>query len=138
MEERSRLKKHLITYLCVLALGAVYFIWIKVTGIGIPCIFRLITGWSCPGCGVTTLILSALAGRFDLARDANPFLFYTWPLIAGFLIWAEVKAIKGRKYKADKIVNILMFAYIGALLIYGIVRNWGVPPHFVRMGASLH
>ena len=138
MEERSRLKKHLITYLCVLALGAVYFIWIKVTGIGIPCIFHLLTGWSCPGCGVTTLILSVVHGRFDLARDANPFLFYTWPLIAGFIIYAEVKAIKRKRYKADKIVNILMFAYIGALIVFGVVRNWGVPLHLVRMGASLH
>ena len=138
MDERSRLKKHLIAYLCVLALGAAYFIWITVTGIGIPCIFHLLTGWSCPGCGVTTLIMSVAAGRFDLARAANPFLFYTWPLIAGFVIYSEVKAIKGKKYKADKIVDILTFAYIGALLVFGVVRNWGVPPHFVWMGASLH
>ena len=138
MAEKTRLKKRLVTYLCVLAVGVVYFIWLKLTGIGIPCIFHELTGWSCPGCGVTTLIMSITAGRPDLARAANPFLFYTWPLILGFLIWNEVKVIKGKTYKADKIINILLIFYIIALIAFGVLRNWGVPPHFVWMGASLH
>jgi len=138
MAEKTRLKKRLVTYLCVLAVGVVYFIWLKLTGIGIPCIFHELTGWSCPGCGVTTLIMSIAAGRPDLARAANPFLFYTWPLILGFLIWNEVKVIKGKTYKADKIINILLIFYIIALIAFGVLRNWGVPPHFVWMGASLH
>ena len=138
MAEKTRLKKRLVTYLCVLAVGVVYFIWLKLTGIGIPCIFHELTGWSCPGCGVTTLIMSIAAGRPDLARAANPFLFYTWPLILGFLIWNEVKVIKGKTYKADKIINILLIFYIIALIAFGVLRNWGDPPHFVWMGASLH
>lgn len=138
MAEKTRLKKRLVTYLCVLAVGVVYFIWLKLTGIGIPCIFHELTGWSCPGCGVTTLIMSIAAGRPDLARAANPFLFYTWPLILGFLIWNEVKVIKGKTYKADKIINLLLIFYIIALIAFGVLRNWGVPPHFVWMGASLH
>ena len=138
MAEKTRLKKRPVTYLCVLAVGVVYFIRLKLTGIGIPCIFHELTGWSCPGCGVTTLIMSIAAGRPDLARAANPFLFYTWPLILGFLIWNEVKVIKGKTYKADKIINILLIFYIIALIAFGVLRNWGVPPHFVWMGASLH
>ena len=138
MDEKSRLKKRLVTYICVLAAGVVYFIWIKLTGIGIPCIFHELTGWSCPGCGVTTLIMSVAAGRLDLARAANPFLFFTWPLIVFFLVWNEIEVIKGKKFKADKIVQILLIAYIAALLIFGVTRNIGLPPHFVRMGASLH
>ena len=138
MAEKTRLKKRLVTYICVLAAGVVYFIWLKLTGIGIPCIFHELTGWSCPGCGVTTLIMSVAAGRLDLARAANPFLFYTWPLILGFIIWNEVKVIKGKTYKADKIINILLIAYIIAFIAFGVLRNWGVPPHFVWTGASLH
>lgn len=138
MDEKTRLRKRLITYICVLGAGAVYFIGLRSTGIGIPCIFHELTGWSCPGCGVTTLIMSLAAGRFDLARAANPFLFYTWPLIAGFLVWNEVKVIRGRTYKADRIVNILLIAYVIAFIAFGVLRNAGTAPHFVRMGASLH
>lgn len=51
------MKKKAGTIWTVLAVGVIYFCWLKVTGIGIPCIFRKITGWYCPGCGITTLIL---------------------------------------------------------------------------------
>ena len=138
MDEKSRLRRHLVTYLCVLAAGAVYFIWLKLTGVGIPCVFREFTGWSCPGCGVTTLIMSIAAGRFDLAKAANPFLYYTWPLIPGFLIWNEVKVIKGKTYKADKMINILLLIYVISFIAFGVLRNRGVSPHFVFTGASLH
>lgn len=138
MDVKARLKKRSVTYLCVLAAGVAYYIWVRITGIGIPCIFHEITGWSCPGCGVTTLIMSAAAGRFDQARSANPFLFYTWPLILFFIVWNEIKLIKGRKYRADKLIEVLMLLYVIALIVFGIARNIGTVPHFVRIGASLH
>lgn len=138
MELKSRLKKRLFAYLCILASGAAYFIWLKITGIGIPCIFRELTGWSCPGCGVTTLIMCIISGRFDLARAANPFLFFTWPMILFFIVWNEIRLITGKKRCADKGVDMLLILYVIALIIFGIARNIGTLPHFVSIGASLH
>lgn len=134
----ATLRRHLLVAGAFFLLGILYLIWLKLTGIGIPCVFRLVTGLRCPGCGVTTMLLALTEGRFDLARHVNPFLFYTGPLLLLFLIWNEIKTITGKKGKADRIVNILLIAYLIALIVFGVVRNIGVTPHFVWQGASLH
>ena len=138
MDEKARSKRRTITYLCVLGAGIVYFIWLKLTGIGIPCIFHEITGWSCPGCGVTTLIMSIAAGRLDLARSANPFLYYTWPVLVLILVLNEIKSIKGEAFKWNTLFNVLLIAYLIAFIAFGVIRNIGTRPHFVWMGESLH
>ena len=79
------MKKKAGTIWTVLAVGVIYFCWLKVTGIGIPCIFRKITGWYCPGCGITTLILCISEQDFVGAFWANPFLFVTSPFLLGEL-----------------------------------------------------
>jgi hypothetical protein len=128
--ERAILKQHLKNASFFLLLGIAYYIWLRITGIGIPCIFHKITGWSCPGCGMTTLIMSLLAGDPAGARAANPFIFYTWPVIAAEFIWSEIKAIKGLNRdqrplikNTDRIFNIILIIYIAALVIFGILRN---------------
>ena len=62
-------------------LGIVYYIWLRMTHIYIPCIFRYITGYKCPGCGTTTMCVSILRFRFGDAFYANPFIFTTIPFI---------------------------------------------------------
>lgn len=127
---RTVLRKHLETAFVFLIIGVVYYIWLRLTGIGIPCIFRKITGWSCPGCGMTTLVMSLLSGDVAGARAANPFIFYTWPVILVFLIWNEIKAIKGlggdlrpAVKTLDRIFNVILIVYIAAFIVFGIIRN---------------
>ena len=73
------------------------FWWLKVTGIGIPCIFRKITGWYCPGCGITTLILCISEQDFVGAFRANPFLFVTSPFLLGELAAEWIRVKRGKK-----------------------------------------
>ena len=51
-----------------LALSAVY----ATTGIGLPCPFRALTGWSCPFCGGTRMGAALLHGDLVSAYAANP------------------------------------------------------------------
>ena len=50
------------------ALSAVY----AVTGLGLPCPFRMATGWDCPLCGGTRLGGALLRGDVAAAFDFNP------------------------------------------------------------------
>lgn len=43
-----------------LIIGMLYAVFIKITGISIPCLFREITGLKCPGCGITTFFMNLL------------------------------------------------------------------------------
>lgn len=67
--------------LTTLSIGCAYFLVVRYTGLSIPCPFRLITGYLCPGCGITTMMLALLSGDIQTAIVANPFLFYTGPLL---------------------------------------------------------
>ena len=48
---RDRIKKVCIVSAAVISGGCAYAAFYRITGIGIPCLFRLITGFKCPGCG---------------------------------------------------------------------------------------
>lgn len=49
----------------------------------IPCLFRLITDISCPGCGMTRACISLTQGKFGAAWGYHPFVFLVVPLALG-------------------------------------------------------
>lgn len=108
-------------FLTLLVIGISYYIWIINTGICIPCMFRLVTGYKCPGCGITTMILSL--SKFDLkdAFFANPFLFITGPLIIIELIYSMVKMNQNESLPKGN--TIALYVYIAFLITFGVVRN---------------
>lgn len=107
--------------LLVLAAGLGYYIWIQLTGLAIPCIFRSVTGWLCPGCGITTLILHLVKLDIQGAWMANPFLFATGPLliVEGLYVWHHART--GRQLAAWN--QKLLIGYAAALLVFGVLRN---------------
>ena len=104
-----------------MGIGVLYIIWIKITGLMIPCIFRLLTGYKCPGCGVTHMLLDLLRLDFSGARAQNAFLFYTLPLLASEVIYAWHRA--GKKLPLPRWNEILLMIYCAALIVFGILRN---------------
>jgi hypothetical protein len=85
------------------------------------CLFHDLTGWYCPGCGLTRA-LHALV-HFDLMRAfaMNALLVVCLPLLA-------VMALQGFTHRAllPAAVSRVAFngrVWIGALLVFGIARN---------------
>lgn len=107
--------------LLILLIGACYYLLIRYTGFGIPCLFYSVTNLKCPGCGITRMILECTQLHWKIAARENYFLFYTSPLLAGFCIY-EFFIEKKNKAHA-KIVNYLVIGYLILLLIWMIVRN---------------
>lgn len=102
-------------------LGLIYFVWLKMTQIYIPCAFRFITGCKCPGCGITTMCVRGLSLDFTSAFYANPFIFLTLPFIIFEIIYCEL--IRFRNKKMPTWNNILILLYCLGLVIFAIVRN---------------
>ena len=121
--------KKVLKHLAVLfAIGLAYFIFYSLTGIGIPCAFRTVTTLKCPSCGVTHMFSDMLHGDFAAAFKDNVFLFCTWPVITGLLIYADYRTAAHKKL--PKWCNIIMIAFIVLLIIWRIIRNlpvFGVP-----------
>lgn len=49
-----------------------------------PCAFRTVTGWACPGCGLTRAAHALLHGDVARAFSLNPWAFFSGPALALF------------------------------------------------------
>lgn len=117
------MKKQGRFFLTILGMGVCYLIWLRLTGIAIPCMFQKITGWLCPGCGITTLFLCLSKGDIQGAYEANVFLLMTGPFLLGYLLWHEW--MKQRKKRIPSWNQGLLVGYIIALCVFGVLRNIG-------------
>ena len=114
-------KKTIKTVLLLLAAGLCYLVWIKLTGLALPCMFRSLTGFKCPGCGVTTMFTALASLDFKASFNANPFLFVTVPFLCGEIIYRIY--LKCSNMKCNKARETAVICYGIALCIFGIVRN---------------
>lgn len=98
MTPRQRLRRLLTGLVLVTAAGMGYALWVNVTHLAVPCLFHVITGLQCPGCGVSRMCLALL--RLDLpgAWQANGVLLALLPLIGGLLVYRAVGTLPRRTY----------------------------------------
>jgi len=89
----------------------------------IPCIFHEITGFYCPGCGITRMIVSIFKLDFYKAFRYNPLLFIFIPFIIVLTLNNIYCIIKNRVPIYKKINNKFWVVIIIILIIYWIARN---------------
>ena len=63
----------------ILAAGLAYYFFVRISGWGIPCPIRLITGAYCPGCGISRMCMALLRLDFSAAFRANALLMLLLP-----------------------------------------------------------
>ena len=102
-----RLRRLLLGGAALLAAGLLYAAVNTRLGLYVPCLFRTVTGWKCPGCGVTTLCLALLRLDFPAAWAANPALLLLSPLIALLAVRIAVRYVRESS----------------ALILWGVLRN---------------
>ncbi len=110
------------TGLGFLVAGFLYLILVLLTPFRIPCIFHLITGLSCPGCGISRFftelaqlrILSAIRQNLAVA-----ILLPLWGVVGLVEFWFNPKALA----KGSRLVDILTWGSVVLLTVFGILRN---------------
>lgn len=103
-----------------LIIGMLYAVFIKITGINIPCLFREITGLKCPGCGITTFFMNMFRGDIKTAISANPSLVLVLPLLGAVLVSVYVRNSWNIK---EKWTLWCLYISLFLLLFFGILRN---------------
>lgn len=111
-----------------LGLSALY----ATTGIGVPCLFRAVTGWSCPFCGGTRMGSALLRGDLVSAFWLNPLALVGIALVGvlGVLWTVEVlggPAVRLPRASAARLrqVRPTHWLLVGLLVaaVYTVVRN---------------
>mgnify|MGYP005959288881 CR=1 FL=1 len=107
--------KNKIILILIISIG--YYFLNLFYNFSIPCIFNKITGFYCPGCGITRMLFSIMQLRFYQAFRFNPLVFI---LLILSIIYCFFKLIlKKDIYISNKTYIILLIITI----LFGILRN---------------
>ena len=122
-EQSARLRSVLKNFGIILIIGFIYFVFVKLTNLGIPCIFNLITGLHCPGCGISRMFLSLASLDFKSAFGYNAYIMTVGPIALIFVIRHYVLYIlKGQK-NSGKFETVLLIIAFVLMIIFSILRN---------------
>ena len=111
-----------------LALSALY----ATSGLGLPCPFRLLTGWDCPLCGGTRMGEALLHGDIQAAFGFNPLALVSLVILGVLGVLWTVEAVGGPASRLPRPlserlrrVRPMQWLVIGLLaaVIYTITRN---------------
>ena len=113
----------------VCAVGAFYLYHHNPYSYPLPCIFHLLTGLYCPGCGAGRACYSLLHLRFKDALSYNPLMTLLIPLICLYIMVRVIDwMITGGNHVDGKISVKLLVWTLVLVFIYGALRNIPVFP----------
>ncbi len=88
-----------------------------------PCMFHVLTGWNCPGCGGLRAMHKLLHGDLPGAFHSNPLVVSLIP-VAVWLVARGVRQSKVGPSQANSLVPIsLLWVLLGVTLVFGLLRN---------------
>lgn len=122
-ETKHRLKRLLLLAGLILGIGLAYAVFVRLSGLSIPCPFHAVTGLFCPGCGVTRMCLALLRLDFAAAWQANPVLLLLLPVLAALLLRQAVRYVKTGRSTLSRGESALVWGMAAVLLLWGIARN---------------
>lgn len=120
---KTRIKKLISRDLILLAAGTTYVFFVRISGLAVPCIFHKITGFKCPGCGITRGIMALLYGDIKQAYSYNPYLFCVSPVIIYLLIKGDMRYIRYDSFQLARFDTIITYACIVGAVVFWFLRN---------------
>lgn len=121
---KGEVKKKLRLLLCGMGLLFLYYLIVRYFHIGIPCLIHALFHVKCPGCGITRMFVSVLSGDFRDAFFYNPYIFISLPYLGYLCMKICCAWIFEKTVKQSKAENIILYAYLTGLVLFGIIRNF--------------
>ena len=120
---RNRIRKLLTRCTIVLLVGLLYYLFVVITDIKIPCLFYVVTGLHCPGCGVTRMSVALLQFNFKKAFYYHPVLLCSIPLLGVCFGYQALRYVKTGETKLLWWQNTIIWLVVVALVLYCIYRD---------------
>ncbi|SNR64512.1 Protein of unknown function [Actinomadura mexicana] len=87
------------------------------------CPFLALTGYYCPGCGMTRLVYALTHGHVGTAFGLNPLLFVLLPVFGYLYARWTVRTAQGLPMGSALFKPAVAYSFVGLLIVYWIVRN---------------
>ncbi len=106
-----------------LGVGATVFFFNPAThGFYPVCTFHRLTGWNCPGCGMTRALYALLHGNFSTALRDNALFIFALGTLAIRAIWFAVKKQRGRA-NGEFFPTKFLWPLLAVMLVFTVLRN---------------
>lgn len=108
-------------YVWVIAIGLLYYFWVRFTGKAIPCFYYITTGLYCPGCGISRMFIALLSFDIKVAFAYNPVcfcLFFLWNFIAVICCIEKAHFARSRVF-----LYVFLGITVASLVVFCIIRN---------------
>ena len=114
-----------ITIWSLLLAGSVYLYVFEPgkTGLFPPCLFRALTGLTCPGCGSTRAMHQIVHGHFAAAFMLNPLFLLAIPFLLYALIRYSVSVMRGEIPRGNRLPASYIYALFVIVVSFWIFRN---------------
>jgi hypothetical protein len=114
----------------MLALGAIYLYLYEPgkTGFFPPCPFRMLTGLTCPGCGVTRALHHIVHGNFTAAFMLNPLFLIAIPFLLIAFLRYSIIVLQGRVPRKNALPAPYIYAIFFIVTSFWIFRNTPLYP----------
>lgn len=114
----------IIIWLLLLAGAAYLFVFEPgKTGFFPACPFRLLTGFTCPGCGTTRALHQILHGDFAAAFVLNPVLVLAIPFLVFALLRYSVIVMRGGVPRPNALPAPFIYVIFVVIVSFWIFRN---------------
>jgi len=113
-----------ILLFCVIPGGAfLYFVPPGEGSVYPPCFFHTMTGFYCPGCGITRAVYHLLHGEFIRALSYNPLVVPLFLLALSAIIARLYSLFTGKRLNFPDISTRFAWLLVFLVLFYWIARN---------------
>ncbi len=128
MEQKAKERTRRWHIVCLIwsaaALAALlYLLFVRLVGFGVPCVLYELTGFSCPGCGLTRAAVALSRGELGEALTYNAMLLPYVGYVGWLTVRASVRYVRGEKDPLFFGPNFVHIAFLVATVIFGVVRN---------------
>jgi len=98
------------------------------TGFFPPCLFRLLTGFQCPGCGSTRALHQFLHGHFIAAFELNPLFVIAIPFLLLALLRHTTLSFRGITPRPNALPARYIYLIFVVIVSFWIFRNTPLYP----------
>lgn len=93
------------------------------SGFFLNCPFRMLTGFSCPGCGSTRGLHRLLHGDILGAFQFNPMMFLLLPILLFALVRHTIAVFGNRTFKGNQVNPAFIWMFFVVVMSFWIFRN---------------
>lgn len=119
----NRIIRLCITAALVLIAGGLYYLAVIYLGVGIRCPFERLTGYLCPGCGLTRMCMAIMRGDLRAAFRYNRLTFALMPFYAWLAGYLGYRYVVYGDQKLPRWTTALLWVIVAAYIVFGIARN---------------